>query len=59
MERVFPKLEQMGIPPVRSSNESIDRPVRDAVTAEVVRRATELRAIWQSEESDVLAMSTE
>jgi very-short-patch-repair endonuclease len=51
MERVFLKLEQMGIPPVGVDVEQVPT-LRDAVSSELIRRAAELKAEWQTQESE-------
>lgn len=57
MERVFLTLEQMGILPVGAEVEH-DSTLPGAVSLELIRRAAELRAEWQTKTSDEFATTT-
>ena len=51
MRPVFQRLNEIGITPDLKVSPSSPPPVADGVTQRVIRRAQELRALWQEERS--------
>ena len=51
MHPVFQRLNELGITPDLKVSTSSPLPVADGVTQRVIRRAQELRALWQEERS--------